>query len=192
VAVRTFELKEGRSIFGELRIDGPKSLLCLYDAHSFNARGLEDASVQGVLRDLTKVSLLDCVSLQSSERRRPKEKRYLAHLFPNYVVCGETHLRSTETVITSAEFLIEDAATLFYDFDAFGTVLDAKAHIQDLVRQIASKEKSLSGPIRSFNISRGSTGLLPRRPTSDRSQRFIGCVMGWVVPTVSRSRMRFG
>lgn len=137
----TFELKEDRSIAGELKIDGSKSRLCLYDSHFFNVRGLEDVSIQGVLRDLTRVSLLDCVSLQSSERGGPKEIRYVAHLFPNYIVCGETHLHSNERVITSAEFLIGDAATLFYDFDAFGTVLNAKAHIEELVRTNRVKRK---------------------------------------------------
>ena len=130
----TFKLGKGRSIAGELKLEGPKSRLCLYDSHFFNARALDDASIHGVLRDLTKVSLLDCVSLQSSEHGGPKEKRYVAHLFPNYVVLGEKYLRSTEKVITSAEFLIGDAATLFYDFDAFGTVVNAKAHIEQLVK----------------------------------------------------------
>jgi hypothetical protein len=85
--------------------------------------------VTGVLQDLTKVSLLDCVSLKSGEHGGPKERRNYAHLFPNFVVCGEQHLRPKDKVITHAEFLIDDAPTLFYDFDAFSTVLDTRLHI---------------------------------------------------------------
>ena len=130
----TFELATNKALFGELKVDGPKSRLYPYDSRSFNARALEDATVHGVLRDLTKVSLFDCVSLGSGEHGGAKERRHYAHLFPNFVLFGDQHLASSAKALTYAEFLINDAASLFYDFDAFGTVLNAKEHIGDLVR----------------------------------------------------------
>jgi hypothetical protein len=135
----TFTLGRDRTLLGELKINGPKSRLYLYDSRFFNARTLEDAAIHGVLRDLTKVSLFDCVSLQSGDHGSPKERRHYARLFPNFVVCGERHLGPNDKVITYAEFLIDDASTLFYDFDAFGTVLNAKVHIADLVRSNSSR-----------------------------------------------------
>ena len=114
-----FALDKERDLFGELKINGTRSRLYLYDTtRFFNARSIEDAVVTGVLQDLTKVSLLDCVSLKSGEHGGPKERRNFAHLFPNFVVCGKQHLRPKDKVITHAEFLIDDAPALFYDFDA--------------------------------------------------------------------------
>jgi ApeA N-terminal domain 1 len=134
-----FKLDKERDLFGELKINGTKSRLYLYDTTLFNPRSIGDAVVTRVLQDLTKVSLLDCVPLKSGAYGGPKEKRNYLHLFPHFVVWGEQHLRPKDKVITHAEFLVDDASTLFYDFDAFSTVLDAGLHITELTRTNARR-----------------------------------------------------
>ena len=59
-------------------------------------------------------------------------------MFPHFVVFGEEHITSAEQKITELSFHVDDAANLFYDFDAFGTVIDARSHMEKIVE--AKKE----------------------------------------------------
>lgn len=54
------------------------------------------------------------------------ERSYFANVFPHFVVRGTQHLIPDEKVILEAHFVIDDATTLFYDFDAFGSVINAR------------------------------------------------------------------
>jgi hypothetical protein len=49
------------------------------------------------------------------------------------VIFGNEHITAVDCKITDVSFLVDDAASLFYDFDAFGSVIDARPHIEKLV-----------------------------------------------------------
>ena len=61
------------------------------------------------------------------------ERSYFANVFPHFVVRGTQHLIPDEKVILETHFVIDDATTLFYDFDAFGSVINARPLIEQIV-----------------------------------------------------------
>ena len=64
---------------------------------------------------------------------RGDEHYYFASVFPHFVIFGNEHITSADRKITAVSFHVNDAENLFYDFDAFGQVIDAKPHIAQLV-----------------------------------------------------------
>ena len=54
-------------------------------------------------------------------------------MFLHFVIFGNEHITSADRKITAVSFHVNDAENLFYDFDAFGQVIDAKPHIAQLV-----------------------------------------------------------
>ena len=59
-------------------------------------------------------------------------------MFPHFVIFGNDHITSVDRKIAEVTFHVDDAASLFYDFDAFGSVIDARPHMEKLV---ATKEE---------------------------------------------------
>jgi hypothetical protein len=55
------------------------------------------------------------------------------NVFPHYVAIGQTHLDPLQPSINRVEFSTTDLSALFYDFDAFGLVLDAKPIINTVL-----------------------------------------------------------
>jgi hypothetical protein len=103
----------------------------------------------GILHDLTKVSLIHCVTMSESGPRpgTPENRRdYSAKIFPHYVVLGDHHIVPTEKSITSVHFTVDDASTLFYDFDAFGSLIDARPFIEQISQANALGRKITTGP----------------------------------------------
>jgi hypothetical protein len=88
---------------------------------------------------MTKVSLLHLVTTNSGSKNR---EIYFAELYPNYVLLGDEHISLEDECIISVDFIIHDSTTLFYDFDAFGTLREPEVFIADLVNsQIKTVEK---------------------------------------------------
>jgi hypothetical protein len=133
-----FELGSGLTYVGQLTLDRSKSRLDLYSKERF-VPSQPESYIRGTLNDCTKVSLFNCVRLRVGDRRRSDDISYDATLFPHFVLRGDRHLGPDERLVEKADFSIDDAATLFYDFDAFGTVLDARDFIGELVNANAKK-----------------------------------------------------
>ncbi len=133
----TFAIAPGREFYGELKLAGPKTKLYLRDEDFFNAHGIPNLCVKGVLHDLTKVTLVDCISSGTGSASHGTEGYHFSTLFPHFVVRGDRHINPDEKMIAAVHFLIDDAATLFYDFDAFGAVIDARP----LISQVVSANK---------------------------------------------------
>ncbi|HVB57734.1 MAG TPA: HEPN domain-containing protein [Candidatus Acidoferrales bacterium] len=128
-----FTLPRGKEILGELTLAGAKTSLYLHDRDFFAIQRIPDQYIRGVLHDLTKVSLFRCVTLSGTGTASQGSERYhFATLFPHFVVSGGSHLAPNERAILEALFVIDDASTLFYDFDAFGSVLDARPYIEQI------------------------------------------------------------
>ena len=122
-----------KDLHGELTLAGSKSSIYLQDDDFFEAFPKPRRCITGVLLDLTRVTLLDCITMSGTgSGSRGAEKYHFASLFPHFVLYGDRHIDPNEAVITAVDFVIDDATTLFYDFDAFGSVLDARPYIDQI------------------------------------------------------------
>ena len=61
---------------------------------------------------------------------RNNETYYYSKIFPHFVLEGPLHLNPDDSTISKVTFKLEDGTNLFYDFDSFGTVVDARPHIE--------------------------------------------------------------
>lgn len=139
-----FLLSSNREVYGELKVSGAHSLLYLQDKDKFDPLAIPDNYLAGVLSDLTKVSLIQCVpNTWLGHFTRADETYYFAEIFPHYVVQGHMHIRPSEKSVTKVHFRIDDATALFSDF-VFGTLFDASSVIEAVVK--AAKLPAVIGP----------------------------------------------
>jgi hypothetical protein len=130
----TFSVAPDRKLYGELTVDGPKSSLYLRDPDFFSTHNIPDRCIHGVLHDLTKVSLLECITTEGSGSATRNNERYsFSRIFPHFIIHGDHHLSPVERVVMGIHFVVDDASTLFYDLDAFAHLLDAEPFINQLV-----------------------------------------------------------
>ena len=126
-----FSITSGRQVDGELRVAGKETQLYLRDDIFFDVLSVPDGCLTGTLHDLTKVTLIQCVTTVGvGTGSRDGERYHFAKLFPHYVLEGRRHLGANDSNIVAISFVLDDATALFYDFDAFGTVIDAAPHIE--------------------------------------------------------------
>jgi len=143
----TFAVSPGREIFGEITLKGANTSLFLRDAEPFEIQFLPGQSLQGVLHDLSKISLINCIQKSNSHTTTiDKENYFTASLFPHFVLQGDRYLSSEEKLIVELSFVIDDATTLFYDFDAFGWVKKPDALIEQIVLSNQIKREIPLGP----------------------------------------------
>ncbi len=142
--VGMFQLRE-REIFGELLLDGPKTNLRLHDKERFEAWAIHGGNLLGRMNDGRRVTLIDC---RRPVRGRTVGEAISADIYPHCVIHGATHLDPSANCISELIFEVDDATTLFYDFDAFGTLFDAgglidkvaEARIASMVRRFPDIE----------------------------------------------------
>jgi hypothetical protein len=130
-----FSISPGKNLAGELQIAGRESSLVLRHDQPIQLDHTSGLWITGSLYDLTKVTLIDSIQVGQMTRTRPEggDAVYSATLFPHFIALGRVHLPRDEPSIRAIHFTFEDAASLFYDFDAFGSVLDATPFIEALV-----------------------------------------------------------
>ena len=133
----TFDLGDGTPIVGSLRVAGVRTAVELHSSEYFETRSNNGRFIKGQLADLTKVSLIDCISAGTGTTSNSAARHFHATVYPHFVVAGHQHLDPKADRISETSFLIDDAATLFYDFDAFGSVIDARP----LIRQVVDANK---------------------------------------------------
>jgi hypothetical protein len=129
-----FDLGNGNQLVGVLKLAGPQTSLTLHSKEFFHPITTPGGFIRGLLRDLTKVSLIDCISPGAGTVSKGEERSYNADVFPHFVVSGTEYAAPAEKTISHTNFIIDDATTLFYDFDAFGSVIDARPLIREVVR----------------------------------------------------------
>ena len=56
------------------------------------------------------------------------------------------HINPAEKTIAEVCFVIDDASTLFYDFDAFGSLIDARPFIEQIAHTNGLKREIRTGP----------------------------------------------
>lgn len=125
-----FKISEQEEAHGDLAINGENTLLTLTAKKYFDVP--DGCTILGKLHDRTKVSLLNCTRLGFTANKQV-DRFHVAKVFPHFVAFGSEHLLYTENAIASVHFLVDDAAALFYDFDAFGMVLHDRQDIIDAI-----------------------------------------------------------
>ena len=143
----TFTISPGKDIYGELTFKGPQTSLYLHDKAFFSTNEIPDQCISGTLHDLTKVSLIKCLTpLIPGSVWRGGKMYHFANIFLHFVVYGDRHITPAEKSIASVHFVIDDASTLFYDFDAFGSLIDARPFIEQISRANALDREIITGP----------------------------------------------
>jgi hypothetical protein len=135
-----------REIYGELTLAGAATELYLHDKDFFSTHDIRGRWIRGALHDFTKVSLIDCVAPSAGTVNRGDEAYHYASIFPNFVVHGDHHLNPDDNVITSVEFLIDDANSLFCDYDAFGWLPNAQPFIEQIASAGQPYRRVAAGP----------------------------------------------
>jgi len=126
----------GKVVDGELTFNGPETEIYTHSPDFYYPDDEDFECVKGTLHDLTKVSLLRCVSLQSlGSSTGPAGKYHFDQSKPHVVVHGQRHIFPSEKIVDAIHFGTSDAPRIFYDFDAYGrAVAPTKAQIRSLVR----------------------------------------------------------
>lgn len=127
-----FSLSDGSQVFGELRLKGRNSLLQLHHEGVSYPPEVQQV-IHGQLHDLSKVSCLKCVCSDWGHSWRNGEGAYHhAKVFPHFVTVGSQHLQPEQSSIKAVHFTVSDLSSIFYDFDAFGHVIDSKSLINSV------------------------------------------------------------
>src|SRR5208283_956950 len=94
-----FSIAPDRQVYGELRVAGKETSLYLRDDAFFDTHSVPDGCVTGTLSDLTKVTLIQCVTIQGSGSGScDGEKYHFTKLFPHFVLEGQRHIGSNDRV----------------------------------------------------------------------------------------------
>ena len=130
----TFVVAPNTEVQGDLILRGSKTALELHAKDFFTTHDIREGCILGALHDRTKVSLIGCITTQGPGSGSLGEERYhFSSVFPHFVIFGKEHITVTDKKITNVSFHVDDAATLFYDFDAFGEIIDAGPHMAKIV-----------------------------------------------------------
>lgn len=144
-----FEI-DGKTLDGELKFDASRTNLYVHCPEFFLANNVEDRCVKGVLRDLTKVSLFECLSSGGSGSFHSTEGSYeFANISPHYVVHGRRHLTPNDKAIKAISFVMSDAHLIFQDYDSFVTPFRTdREEVRSFVQSYAkvAKRKIPTGP----------------------------------------------
>jgi len=94
-----------------------------------------------------RVSIIGCIPTSGTgSGSRGSERYHFAKLFPHFAVFGDQYITPGERTIAEVHFVIDDASTLFYGFDAFGSVIDARPFIEQIAHANALKREIITGP----------------------------------------------
>ena len=142
-----FTISPGKEIYGELTFAGPNTSFYLRDNEYFDTQSIPGQCVKGTLYDLTKVTLLQCITTSGTGfATRGKEQYCFASIFPHFVVHGEHHIDPGDKTIIEVHFVVNDASALFYDFDAFGSLHDARPFIEQIAHANRLEREIPIGP----------------------------------------------
>ena len=131
--VGLFSVAPDREVNGNLSLDGPNTSLYLWDENFFNIYQSDGKIITGILDNRTKVSLIDCLISGPGSYSRQGDTSEFCTVFPHYIVFGDQHVSYTDKKISSASFLLDDVATLFHDYNAFGFASDARSIVKQIV-----------------------------------------------------------
>jgi len=142
-----FSLGDGKQIFGELRIRGSKTRLSLNSSEYIPTHNIPINCITGVLLDLSKVSLLDCVTPRApGHSTGPRGTYYFADVFAHYVTIGDYFVGPKDATIRKITVYLDDAKVLFHDFKAFGIVFEAEPFVKEILQGDPYRDGHATGP----------------------------------------------
>jgi hypothetical protein len=131
----TYTLPDASAKFGELRLKGANTVLELHSSE-FLTRVEAGSCVKGTAYTGECLTLVDCDSPGcGSTTTVGAPTRYHAEVFPLLVAIGRSHIDPGQSCISRIYFTATDLATLFYDFDAFSRLIDAKPVIEAVLQE---------------------------------------------------------
>jgi hypothetical protein len=105
--------------------------------------------------------MINCVTLQQGgSPTATGEASTILELFPHFVASGDRFIAPDEASIDSVSFSFGDAAILFYDFDAFGYVIDAKPFIETIAHANKLSREIPVGPFPLIGYFTGKLSIL--------------------------------
>jgi hypothetical protein len=142
-SIRTgrFVTPGGKTVSGELLIDGPNSSLVLHDLEPIQLpEDKFDLCIRGSLHDLSCVTLIHSTLIGRRRRNKSHEGpvSHSATLFPNFIAAGDAFLEPAKSLVRAISFTFSEAFALFYDLDAFGSLIDASPFIDSIVNAEAN------------------------------------------------------
>ena len=130
-----FELPGGYTAAGELLLKGAQTLLRVH-SDSAMPQVEHGGYVEGRTDMGERVSLINCYTQGSSEVGfRDEPPKHRAEIFPHYVAIGRRHLRPTDACVTGVHFTTTDLPSLFFDFDSFSLLLNARPVIDAILAE---------------------------------------------------------
>lgn len=122
-----FSLIGGREVFGYLHICGTNSKIELFDDKEFLPAPDAYSYIRGESHEGSLLTLLQGTLIRTgSHFTASADRKHYAEVFPHFVAIGSAQIPQYEQCIENISFAMEDATAVFYDFDAFSTVLDTK------------------------------------------------------------------
>lgn len=124
-----FRVSSDIEVPGELSLKGGATSLDLYSTSFFTTHSSKD--IAGTFHDRSKVSLIDCITMSGPGiGTRGEESYHFSSVFPHFVLLGDEHITSADRRIVEVSFAMDDASIVFYDFYAFGSVIDARPQME--------------------------------------------------------------
>jgi hypothetical protein len=124
-----FRVSSDVEIPGELSLKGGATSLDLYSTSFFDTHA--SADIAGTFHDRMKVSLINCITMSGpGSGTRGEEHYHFSSVFPHFALFGDEHITSADRKIVEVSFAVDDASAVFYDFDAFGSVINARPHME--------------------------------------------------------------
>ena len=118
----TFSVPPDQQANGSLTLAGRESNLQLWSDCPLDI--YTDATITGVLDNLTKVSLIGCNVRNEGHVGKGAQIRYKYLISPQCILFGGRHTSKSDRVVREISFVLEHAAALFHDSDAYGTIFN--------------------------------------------------------------------
>ena len=120
--IGTFRLSPSCEVMGSLVLSERDTHLRLFSDEKF-PHSVPDY-ICGLLHDGARITLVNCVLTQIRNHNGDGHCRSEAEIFPNFVLEGPVAIDPGSLCVNSVSLFVEDATTLFYDFDAFSSAID--------------------------------------------------------------------
>jgi hypothetical protein len=134
----TFTLANGEAVGGEFLLDGARTHLILYTHKARLEQSGDLATLHAELPTLGSVSFLNCISLGEHGQAGQGRQTHQVHFYPHFATLGARPLLP-DTGIRRLGVVIDDFASIYDDFDAFGVDLAPSDHITDILEALHAK-----------------------------------------------------
>ncbi|MBS7808123.1 hypothetical protein KIH26_10960 [Variovorax sp. PCZ-1] len=128
-------MADDHQVVGELKLDGTQTSLDL-NSDKWLPHIDQGSVVRGRAFSGEHLTLLNCLSAGNGTISfSDTDRRYRTSVFPHFTAIGRCHIEPIGNSVKAIHFSTTDLHTLFYDFDAFGTLIDAEPVIDTILQE---------------------------------------------------------